>query len=64
MLIRPADEIRLTPDQVTKIRQEILADQTTSVDLLAKLPLARGWLTDSSAEPRVSSVLSGAERGG
>jgi Spy/CpxP family protein refolding chaperone len=37
MLIRRADKIGLTPDQVTKIRQEILADQTKSVDLVAKL---------------------------
>lgn len=37
MLIRRADKIGLTPDQVSKIRQEILGDQTKSVDLVAKI---------------------------
>ena len=41
MLLRRAQRIGLTPDQVTKIRQEMLSTQTHAVDLLAKLEHAK-----------------------
>jgi Spy/CpxP family protein refolding chaperone len=41
MLIRRAQKIGLTPDQVTKIRQEMLGAQAHAVDLLAKLEHAK-----------------------
>ncbi len=41
MLIRRAQEIGLTPDQVTKIRQEMLSTQAHAVDLHAKLEHAK-----------------------
>lgn len=37
MLVRRAKEIGLTPDQVTKIRQEMFATQTRAIDFHAKL---------------------------
>jgi len=41
MLIRRAQKIGLTPDQVTKIRQEMLGTRAHAVDLLAKIEHAR-----------------------
>jgi len=41
MLIRRAQKIGLTPDQVAKIRQEMLSTQARSVDLRAKLEHAK-----------------------
>jgi Spy/CpxP family protein refolding chaperone len=41
MLLRRAQKIGLTPDQVTKIRQEMLGMQAHAVDLLAKLGRAK-----------------------
>jgi len=41
MIIRRAQKIGLTPDQVTKIRQEMLGTQAHAVDLLAKIEHAK-----------------------
>jgi Spy/CpxP family protein refolding chaperone len=41
MLIRRAQKIGLTPDQLTKLRQEMLSTQAHTVDLVAKLQHAK-----------------------
>jgi Spy/CpxP family protein refolding chaperone len=41
MLLRRAEKIGLTPDQVTKIRQEMLGMRGHAVDLLAKIEHAK-----------------------
>lgn len=53
MLIRRAQKIGLTPDQVAKIRQEILSTQSHAVDLVAKVGHAKVEATRLLAADKV-----------
>jgi Spy/CpxP family protein refolding chaperone len=53
MLLRRAQQIGLTPDQVTKIRQEMLGARTHAIDLRAKLEHAKIEVTRLLAAEKV-----------
>jgi Spy/CpxP family protein refolding chaperone len=69
MLLRKAQEIGLTPDQVTKIRQEMLAAQGRAVDLMAKvgharIEIARLLSADKADERAVDAQIDEAAKAG
>ncbi len=53
MLIRRAQKIGLTPDQMTKIRQEMLGTQAHAVDLRAKIEHAKIEVTRLLAADKI-----------
>jgi hypothetical protein len=61
VILRRAQDVGLTPDQASKIRQEVLSTQVRSVDLLAKIEHAKLEVARALAAEKVDEKAADAQ---